>query len=583
MKLINKILIVGLIFMMSSCSEVFDLDINDNPNAVPPEDASIEFLYNNAQIQFNQFFQSTYNFTSTTSRMQAMIGGFDYTESLQPVFVSGIWSIAYAEALPDLNAVIEIADADGFVIQGGSARVMKSYILTTLVDLFGDVPLSEAFQGTVNSNPISDPGAAVYEEALNLLNEATDILAEEATSTPPFDNFYGGDAAGWIAAANSLKIRLLNNRRLVDSGAGAAIAAIVASGEFITDASTDFQWNYSTDRTNFTDTNPFRVESRHPNYADSYEASDGDYMSNYYMWLLVGEKPMVDPRSRYYFYRQNLDLVALAENTTDIFDCVLTREPFDPIPAGDFDHYTEIDPNLPYCIAADNGYFGRDHGNGGGIPPDGLERTVYGLYPAGGSWDNNSAEGTQNDGTTGALGEGISPIMLSSFTSFIRAEAALTAGTGEDARALLEEGVRASISKVLGTTIPADELGAQIGTDPNGVPIFADVLVPTDSIVNDYVTFVLNQFDNSGDQLDVVMKEYYIAAWGNSLETYNLYRRTGRPNNMPPLIDPNAAAVAQFPRTSFYPANFVELNENAVQREFTQQVFWDNNPPGFIE
>ena len=52
---------------------------------------------------------------------------------------------------------------------------------------------------------------------------------------------------------------------------------------------------------------------------------------------------------------------------------------------------------------------------------------------------------------------------------------------------------------------------------------------------------------------------------------------------MPPLIDPNAAAVAQFPRTSFYPANFVELNENAVQREFTQQVFWDNNPPGFIE
>ena len=48
-----------------------------------------------------------------------------------------------------------------------------------------------------------------------------------------------------------------------------------------------------TDGGNFTEvTNPFRVESRHPLYADSYEASDGDYMSNYYMWLLIDEKGM---------------------------------------------------------------------------------------------------------------------------------------------------------------------------------------------------------------------------------------------------------------------------------------------------
>ena len=513
-----------------------------------------------------------------------MIGGFSYNEALQPVFVSGIWTTAYAEALPDLNAVIEIADADGFAFQGGSARVMKSYILTTLVDLFGDVPMSEAFQGAANSNPISDGGDVVYQAALDLLNEATDILGGDVTSTPPFDNFYDGDVAGWIGAANALKIRLLNNRRLVDPGAGAAIAAIVASGDLITDNSGDFEWKFSSDRTNFTEvTNPFRVESRHPLYADSYEASDGDYMSNYYMWLLIDEKGMEDPRLRYYFYRQNLDLVALAEDP-DIFDCVLASTPFDPIPAGQFDHYIEVDPDLPFCVASANGYFGRDHGNGGGIPPDGNERTYYGLYPAGGSWDNNAAVDAQNDGENGALGEGISPIMLNSFLSFIRAEAALTAGTGEDARALLEEGVRASISKVLATPIPSDELNAVIGVDPiTGEEILASVLIPTDSIVDAYVAVVLNNFDNSGDQLDVVMKEYYIAAWGNSLETYNLYRRTGRPNNMPPLIDPNAAANADFPRSSFYPANFVELNENANQREFTEQVFWDNNPPGFIE
>ena len=579
MKLINKILIIGLIFMMSSCSEVFDLDINDNPNAVSPEDASIEFLYNNAQIDFNRFYAGTWAYTSTASRMQAMITGFTYREAYQPTGFSALWTMAYANAMPDLNRVIEISDEQGFSVQGGSARVMKSYILTTLVDIFGDVPLSEAFLGAENVNPSTDAGADVYQAALDLLNEATDVLEREGP-TVPFDNFYNGDATLWIKAANSLKIRLLNNRRLVDPGAGAAIAAIVAEGNFITEASEDLVWRYSSDRANFTDA--ARPDSRHPFYADSYEASDGDYMSNYYMWLLIGEKANItDPRTRWYFYRQDSDLT---NDGTDVFDCVLTSDPFEDIPAGQFDHYTSIDPNLPFCVAAANGYFGRDHGNGGGIPPDGGVRTVYGLYPAGGSWDNNSVDFTQVDGTTGALGAGISPIMLSSYVSFIRAEAALTAGTGENARALLEEGVRASISKVMGTEVPSAELSAVVGTDPvTGQDILADVLIPTDSIVEAYVSTVLDIYDNSSDQLDVVMKEYYIAAWGNGVEAYNLYRRTGRPNNMPPLIDPNAASNAEFPRAGFYPANFVELNENAVQRELTEQVFWDNNPAGFIQ
>ena len=578
MKIINKILIIGLIFMMSSCSEVFDLDINENPNAVSPDDASIEFLYNNAQIEFNNFFQTTWGYTSTATRMQAMIGGFSYREAYQPTGFSNLWSIAYAGALPDLNRIIEISDEQGFSVQGGSARVMKSYILTTLVDMFGDVPLSEAFQGAENVKPVSDPGADVYQAALDLLNEATDVLGREGPAVP-FDNFYGGDAESWIKAANSLKIRLLNNRRLVDSGAGNAIQAIINEGLFITDPSEDLEWRYSNDRDNFLD--PVRPDSRHPFYADSYEASDGDYMSNYYMWLLVGEKVTVtDPRTRWYFYRQDDDLT---DEGTDIFDCVLTSDPFEDIPAGQFDHYTNVDPDLPFCIAAANGYFGRDHGNGGGIPPDGGTRTMYGLYPGGGSWDNNTVDDTQQGGMTGARGEGISPIMLSSFVSFIRAEAALTAGTGEDARALLEEGVRASISKVTGTTIPATELSAQIGVNPDTQdPIFADVLVPDETEIDDYVNTVLEIYDNSSDKLDVVMKEYYIAAWGNGVEAYNLYRRTGKPNNMPPLIDPAAAATAQFPRAALYPANFVELNENANQREFTQAVFWDNNPAGLF-
>ena len=31
-----------------------------------------------------------------------------------------------------------------------------------------------------------------------------------------------------------------------------------------------------------------------------------------------------------------------------------------------------------------------------------------------------------------------------------------------------------------------------------------------------------------GDRLNVIMKEYFIALWGNGIESYNNYRRTGK-------------------------------------------------------
>ena len=93
----------------------------------------------------------------------------------------------------------------------------------------------------------------------------------------------------------------------------------------------------------------------------------------------------------------------------------------------------------------------------------------------------------------------------------------------------------------------------------DGSDILANTLIPSDSIITDYVTAVLDRYDAASDKLDVVMKEYYIASFGNGIEAYNLYRRTGKPNNMAPLIDPGAAATASFPRTMPYPNSFVCL------------------------
>jgi hypothetical protein len=84
---------------------------------------------------------------------------------------------------------------------------------------------------------------------------------------------------------------------------------------------------------------------------------------------------------------------------------------------------------------------------------------------------------------------------------------------------------------------------------------------------------------------NIILTEYYIAAWGNGLEVYNNYRRTGCPNNMQLSVGvPNPGL---FIRSFFYPSVFVNLNASAPKQKTpgvaANKVFWDNNPDNFIK
>lgn len=576
MKYLNKLFLVVLIFAGIGCSDLTNLDINQNPNSPSPDQAEAGFLFNQVQLGFNSFFEGTQDATATASRQRTRVAFF-YNTAYTPEGLDFLWTRAYANFLQDALTLEQLAaDSGANTGKAGATKVMRSYVMTSLVDMFGDVPMSDAFQGTDAISPTKDDDEAVYASAEALLDEAIELLSSENASVGDEDLFYEGSAASWITLANTLKLRIYSNTRGADSGAGAKMKAIIDGDDFIDEASEDFQFQYSNNRAN--------PDSRHPFYVSDYEASDGGYMSNYYMWLLVGDKEVADPRTRFYFYRQQS---AFSEASIDPneWDCVVTNTPFDEIPPGAIDHITSVDPNLPFCVASLNGYFGRDHGNGSGIPPDGPLRTEYGVYPGGGSYDNNSFSFTQTDGTLGSQGAGISPLWLSSFTDFIRAEAALEASTGEDAKALLLSAVEKSINKVAGFTsiVPSVDLERVIGQNPDtGEDIFATSLLPTAEDITAYVDAVSARYDAASDKLDVIMTEYHIALFGNGLESYNMYRRTGKPNNMQPLLDAGAAASSEFPRLFLYPNNYVTRNANADQREFTEQVFWDVLPAGAL-
>ncbi len=51
MRIIYKLsALVLVVVMAASCGELFELDYQDNPNAVTPENAGPEFVYNSIQL-----------------------------------------------------------------------------------------------------------------------------------------------------------------------------------------------------------------------------------------------------------------------------------------------------------------------------------------------------------------------------------------------------------------------------------------------------------------------------------------------------------------------------------------------------
>jgi len=551
MKKILIILISATLF--AACSKKLD-KLLINPNGPTPESADADLYLTQAQLSFAGFFNTASSFGMELTR-QIVFYGPTYVNGYSPETFDGIWSTAYTGVIKHCDALIPIADAQKKYVNVAMAKIMKAYTYMTLVDIFGDIPYTDANQGTGNLNPTLTPGRDVYAACITLLDEAIADLGKTIGAYPGTrDLFYGAsNATGanrWKTVAKTLKLRAYLNTRLVDNTVTAKINALLTENDLIDTDAEDFEFKYGKKQAN--------PNNRHPRYNGNYTAtgSAGDYLGTYFMWTLVQDKGQGDanndPRTRYYFYRQQTNYANVNENTINCYN--------QPPPA----HYPGT---MPFCLLI-SGYWGRDHGDDSGIPPDGQYRTTVGVYPFGGRFDNN--QGAAVSLNVGGNGAGIQPIWLSAFTEFIKAEAALMLGTAGNARTLLESGVRKSIAKVI--AFP------NVIGHPETIPA---TRVPDAARIDAYVAKVLARYDaatNNAGRLDVISKDYYIALWGNGVDAYNMYRRNNSPTDMQLALVPDPG---NFMNSCLYPSVHVNRNLNGVQKaSVAVQVFWDNHPPG---
>ncbi|TVQ48858.1 MAG: SusD/RagB family nutrient-binding outer membrane lipoprotein [Saprospirales bacterium] len=236
---IKIILGLGLLaFIGVGCNDY--LDINDDPNN--PTSAPIEGLMINTTFETTRNTQRVGSTTSFFVQHFASPNASTGTDIHDAVSYGGTWSNLYFN-IGDLVTLIDQAEELGAPHYSGPARIMKAYNLSLLVNMFGDVPYTDAFSSEI-LQPAYDDSESIYQEIQALISDGiTDLSAEESAAAPGNDDFiFGGDLESWTRTAYALRARILNHYSKTGNYDPAAV--LVAVENAFSNSDEDFEMSF---------------------------------------------------------------------------------------------------------------------------------------------------------------------------------------------------------------------------------------------------------------------------------------------------------------------------------------------------
>ena len=551
-KLFQILSTVAAVLTVSACN----LDINKDPYAVTTLD--FKQVLTAAEYEVGATFAGgsylNANFSSyvhhTVSREVD-----NYSLVANYSTLGNTWSQAYRYAIKNCDALIEGGDAEGNVIYSGIARILRAHIYLNLVDLWGDIPYTEANVAGIET-PKTDKSDAIYNDLLKSINEGIanlkDTEAKNTLKPGANDLFYNGDVTKWIKAGNTLKLKLLVQSRLAKAKITdwqTELNSVLAENDFLGDGQ-DLQFPHTKTQT--------PMDERNASYVDEYGGGQKTvYISPWFHECMTGAtynwknnpfRGITDPRVPYYFYNQ----------------CTATR---DAVNQTDY---------------RDGAFISIMFGSNSGFTSMTQEAamTTLGIYPVGGLYDDGSAKKV-----SGSVGNGIAPDkMLQAYSvPFMLAELYLSGDATGDARAQLEAGINASLTHVVNTSRASN----------------ADIPSITATAKNTFVNAILAKYDAADDEgkMEIVMTQKWIANFYNPVEAYSDIRRTGYPvlfkgdeNNMAyspytqtvkaqmGLTAYSLVSILKYPRIMYYPQGETQLNPNITNEGrvvSNNNVFWD--------
>jgi hypothetical protein len=207
MKKISIILLLGAV-SFTSCKKF--LDVNKDPNN--PVDVQEALILAPVELNISDNIYAgnaatiIQNFLQGIAPNQLNPGLWNY-QLFNNTF-DGDWNTFYVVCLNNLKILNTKAEASGKANYAAVAKILTAYTLGTATDLWGDIPYSEAFQGSSKFTPVYDKQEDIYNEVQNLLSAAlSDIAKADAVMPAGDDYFYNGDMDKWKKLAYTLQAR----------------------------------------------------------------------------------------------------------------------------------------------------------------------------------------------------------------------------------------------------------------------------------------------------------------------------------------------------------------------------------------
>lgn len=126
---------------------------------------------------------------------------------------SSTWRTLYL-AVEDIRQMQALAVERNAYEHIGVAKVLEAFNISMLIDLFGDVPYTQAWNKTI-FKPEYDSAKNVYDSCLALLDAgiaAFNLSDPQVRLDASNDLIHGGNKTAWIKTAYALKARLLNRK-----------------------------------------------------------------------------------------------------------------------------------------------------------------------------------------------------------------------------------------------------------------------------------------------------------------------------------------------------------------------------------
>jgi hypothetical protein len=197
-----------LSFFIGGCKKY--LDINENPNAASEPPIAGLLANTTNHTAYKVYYISNYTSYYVQYLASPSVGGT--ADTYQQADPSTAWGGIY-NVLTDLYDMRKFATEKGLDAYAGVADILTATNLSMGINLWGNMPYTEAFIGVNNLAPKYDDQKALYDTCLMLLDKGISILQQPALKGQldgASDFIHSGNDSSWVKTAYALKARLLN-------------------------------------------------------------------------------------------------------------------------------------------------------------------------------------------------------------------------------------------------------------------------------------------------------------------------------------------------------------------------------------